>query len=421
MADQKFEKKVRERLSDYREEPDDDLWGPIIAETSLTSGRKMKRWYIAMAASLALLIAVAAAYLAIDFKESSSGAQSDGKTESVVSNNESETQLAEESEPVNRKYSNDQIEKEKQHIDNDEVIISRPGESSETPGDKKIHESIARQAQGPLLSESYILNPTKVNGLKHSWNYPYSIPHRNFHINQDVSAYEASIKQEVEKKSKPDRSESRVKFYLLGMPTFSYNRVKANNGDDLLVTAIEKIPAFSLDRFGFRVESGITYQMTPRLSGFAGLIYFNRKQTFEYTIRNVTDTETKYVNGDKAVIVPSAFEEESREYNNDLSNLGVQFGLLYQVASNKFIHTVGTGIETHYALNKSDLPEEFEKPSLYLFYNLFYRLEYPKESRLKALVQPTFNYSFGLSEKLNTPFYVKPYGFGLNFGVTYKF
>jgi hypothetical protein len=48
-------------------------------------------------------------------------------------------------------------------------------------------------------------------------------------------------------------------------------------------------------------------------------------------------------------------------------------------------------------------------------------LQYPSEGRLKAVFQPTLNYSFYINQNLNAPFYVKPYGLGLNVGVTYNF
>lgn len=33
------------------------------------------------------------------------------------------------------------------------------------------------------------------------------------------------------------------------------------------------------------------------------------------------------------------------------------------------------------------------------------------------MLQPTFNYALKLDEQINAPFYVKPYGFGINFGL----
>ena len=88
------------------------------------------------------------------------------------------------------------------------------------------------------------------------------------------------------------------------------------------------------------------------------------------------------------------------------------------------MQTLGTGFEFHMALNKLEESYQAEftnNPSAYVFYNLYYRLQYPAEGRLKAVFQPTLNYSFYINQNLHAPFYVKPYGLGLNIGFTYNF
>jgi len=93
------------------------------------------------------------------------------------------------------------------------------------------------------------------------------------------------------------------------------------------------------------------------------------------------------------------------------------------LSKRKFLQLIGTSIEFHKALNKSgsEKLQDFSNPSAYVFYNLYYRLQYPSEGRLRVVLQPTLNYSFYINQNLNAPFYVKPYGLGLNFGFTYNF
>jgi hypothetical protein len=57
----------------------------------------------------------------------------------------------------------------------------------------------------------------------------------------------------------------------------------------------------------------------------------------------------------------------------------------------------------------------------YLFGDVFYRIAYPVNNKLDLMFQPTINYALQLDERINAPFYVKPYGLGLNFGVYYHF
>lgn len=51
----------------------------------------------------------------------------------------------------------------------------------------------------------------------------------------------------------------------------------------------------------------------------------------------------------------------------------------------------------------NDLAGYANDPSAFVFYNLYYRLQYPSEGRLKAVFQSTLNYSFYINDKLNAP------------------
>ena len=144
------------------------------------------------------------------------------------------------------------------------------------------------------------------------------------------------------------------------------------------------------------------------------------------------------------ILVEPHFSYLKKSFEYELRNMGVQFGILYKLSSEKprqltskealssetmlpkkkLLHLVGAGIEFHKALNETtsfDVADRFTNPSMYVFCNVYYRLQYPSEGRLRGIFQPTFNYSFYINENLNAPFYVKPYGFGLNIGCTYNF
>ena len=168
---------------------------------------------------------------------------------------------------------------------------------------------------------------------------------------------------------------------------------------------------------GVRIESGVTYPVTTKLNVFAGLLYYQKSQKIEYSLQQV-DSVGVLADGDVIDLSP-LHSEEKNTYNYQLQNIGLQLGMTYTIPSNKLESSVGLGVELHRSLRRST-HEIFQEPDLYLFYNVFYRVEYPKDKRFRLLAQPTFNYSLDLNKNLNTPFYVKPYGFGLNFGFTFK-
>jgi hypothetical protein len=208
------------------------------------------------------------------------------------------------------------------------------------------------------------------------------------------------------------------------MPTFGYQRIESNENDNIIIESIEKIPAFSTKRLGIRIEVGVERSISQRFKLFGGLLYYQRKQTIEYVETTVDSTIVSSGGSDGEAVVYPVFKSVNQSFEYELKNLGVQIGVNYVLSQGKFLQTIGTGLELQYALNKLSPDQEkifTNNPSGYVFYNLYYRLQYPSTGRLKAVFQPTLNYSFYINQELNAPFYVKPYGLGLNVGVTYNF
>ncbi len=233
-----------------------------------------------------------------------------------------------------------------------------------------------------------------------------------------------SSKERKLARSRSEKAHHKFNVYFTAMPTIGYQRVESNQNDNLIIQSIKQIPAFSTSRLGVRMELGAETPISKRMKVFAGLLYYQRKQTIDYVEKRVENT-TIIAGPDGEVMLNPQFKYENKSFQYELRNVGVQIGLNFQLSKNKFLQIVGTGIEFQVALNKLNESDKIQgfttNPSAYVFYNLYYRLQYPAEGRLKAIFQPTLNYSFYIDQNLNAPFYVKPYGLGLNLGVTYNF
>ena len=268
------------------------------------------------------------------------------------------------------------------------------------------------------LPEAAEITPDTLSRLR--WDFtlrrPSLVTMTKVDIKEEIIKEEV-VKEERSQKKKVDWDKRKTAIYAQFMPTFTYNRVETNRNDNQLITAVEKIPAISAERMGIRVEAGLTHSIRPRLSLFAGILYFQRTQNINYFLQTV-DSVSARSDGNVLVITPG-LEEEERTYEHEIQTAGIQLGALYKLPGRKVASSIGSGLELHRSLRKQS-NDLFEEPSLYVFYNLFYRLEYPTDRRFRFLAQPTFNYSLRLSNDLNTPFYVQPYGFGLNFGFTFK-
>ena len=211
--------------------------------------------------------------------------------------------------------------------------------------------------------------------------------------------------------------------YIIAMPTFGYQRIESNVNDIMFIESIKRIPAFSIKRLGVRAEIGVEYKLSPRMKVFGGLLYYQRKQTIDFTEKQVDSLRITGANGE--VTVEPVFKSANKSIEYELKNIGLQAGLNYELSRKKFLHVLGTGIELHKPLNKAAFHEISmgfgQKPDYYVFYNLYYRLQYPSEGRLRAVLQPSLNYSLYIHQNWNAPFYVKPYGLGLHVGCTYSF
>jgi hypothetical protein len=217
-------------------------------------------------------------------------------------------------------------------------------------------------------------------------------------------------------------SKRKVSLYFLAMPTFGYQRIVANRNDNIIIDNIKKVSAFSYKRLGIRAELGMMFPLSSKFNITGGILYYQRKQTINY-VEKVLDNSNVTSADDQHVDLAPRFMYRDKSFGYELKNVGVQLGANVVLSKNKFLHIAGGGIEFQKGLNKPGKEQkDFSgNPSTFVFYNLYYRMQYPAEGRLRAIFQPTFNYSLYLNQDMNAPFYVKPYGFGLNFGITYNF
>lgn len=242
----------------------------------------------------------------------------------------------------------------------------------------------------------------------------------NFHIITDSSSLTGTKKDETDQEKSKDFGPWSAYFY--GMPTFSYHRIETNNNDDILINSVEKISPFSLDRLGFRIEGGIQRAISEKWNVSLGILYWHSNQEFRYNISQVDSIVTEPIALTNSLVLTPQLSEQQETYKFTLRNLGLHVGASFNLSSKRVVQQLGGGIEIHKALNQPDVDElMLEEPDYYMFYNMFYRMEYPRDKPLRFLFQPTFNYSLPLDKRLDAPFYVKPYGFGLNFGFVYRF
>jgi hypothetical protein len=398
-------------LKDYKEDPDDTAWDAISGNLNSSSHNNLWKW---AAAVLFLVSGVGGLF----FWNSNTGSKETSFNSFSLAGVEPLNEIALEKSDKSQKEANHKAVKisnikNEEHIDTNIYLNSR--ENLESPFDLTFEEEVKSEYIVTSLYEPGNLERKKANVLLGSYQ------------ELEVQVERVELKEIVEEpviKEKKKEIGKGLKFYGLFMPTMGYHQVKSNKNDDILVTGIEKLATFSTERLGIRAEAGFEYPLSRRLSIYSGLLYFQRKQTLNYTVQIQEGQQVVFSDVEKMFIISPIFNEEVREFDYEVQNLGVSTGLLLRMKNwNKWSRFISTGIEFHKGLgNDNDKVEGGvgNAPALYAFYQVYYRMERPLNKNLNVVVQPTLNSSFYLNSQIHTPIYIKPYGFGLNLGLTYK-
>ena len=421
----RFDDEIRRRLFDYSEEPSGDLWSRIVPlAPASTSGRKSGFSKVTMG-SVGLFMVVGL-YTGSNTEMAESNFSTEITLATLMPKNEMSTSLT--TFLTMDRFSNDQFELfPAQKLNNG----NSDNERKNNYGIKTKRQSINYSVNSSQLTENRdedlkdnFLNSDDPSGVK-------MLSDQSLEVKQgkDNSAYKSnyqakrSTPRELVQRKKIN-SHDKFNIYLTAMPTFGYQRVESNRTDNIIIESIKHIPAISLNRLGVRAELGAEWPLTKKVKMFSGLMYYQRKQTIDYVLR-IVDSTVVNAGPDGSIIVQAEYGYQDKTFEYELKNLGLQLGFNLLLSKKKFMQTLGTSLEFQVALNKINLAAKEEgfttNPSAYVFYNLYYRLQYPAQGRLKAVIQPTLNYSFYINQNLNAPFYVKPYGLGLNIGCTYNF
>ncbi|HMG89646.1 MAG TPA: hypothetical protein VK589_06290 [Chryseolinea sp.] len=122
-----------------------------------------------------------------------------------------------------------------------------------------------------------------------------------------------------------EKKQNGISIYFTIMPTFGYQRINANSNDDILI-GMKRISAFSTDRLGVRAEVGVEDPITQRIKVFGGLVYYQRKQTIDYT-QTEADSIMVSVGPDGKINFDSQLKTDDKSFEYELKNLGVQIGV----------------------------------------------------------------------------------------------
>ena len=416
VMDESFDDELSKRLKQFSAEPKESLWDSIAAriETEDREVRLQKKIRIGWIFIFSSILIGGVFYFVGSDSERTSSIATTGRKKELT--NDTPADAARKRDEVRAQLPS----QKKSNAQKIEGLHPKHDKSS-----VESNASINFEIEGSTTTNEWESNPGDIpaNQIEIASANHARINEVALDSGNNLTAVKTKVVKKVEQQpdNNLEKKRNRPNIYFTIMPTLGYQRIEPNSQDNLIVESIDRVSAFSTDRLGVRAELGVEYPVENRFNIFGGLVYFQRHQTIGYMEKTVGNTEI-LKGPDGEIILQPVFNYEHRAFDYEVRNLGLQIGVNYQLSRRKFLQTLGTGIEFHLALNKfGKTPELTNNPSAYVFYNFYYRLQYPADTKLRAVFQPTLNYSFYINQNPDSPFYVKPYGLGLNIGFTYNF
>ena len=214
------------------------------------------------------------------------------------------------------------------------------------------------------------------------------------------------------------RKKSKLTFYSMVSPSLSFQHVTPNSEDGVVVDKINSPGVISHERLGFNFETGIQGRISERFQYLAGLSYYQQSQQISYEEKSdVALIESgDDLNYD---IKPATI---TRTFDYSMRNVGVQAGILYTLKQRGLMHKAGVVFQYQKGLMKANESDVYDNSSSdYLNYQLVYRVEYAFRSGIGLFVQPVFTHSLIANESLNAPFEIKQSRASLGVGIVYRF
>jgi hypothetical protein len=423
-----FDDELNDRLRQYTEEPDGDIWKRIAPQ--IVSVKSETGWLVWSQRISAIVLG---AMIMFEITQPEDSIESTLPVSNGTEQVQREDKVAAEITDAGENLNDPVRPHPEGHVTANDAAtsISRPATTADDMIVTKDEQRLNEPA-GSMIS----MNALQDNSVD-------SIINDTVIVATEKAIERDTLEEEQISNDKRNLRRRNATLFLTAMPVLGYQRIESNRTDNIFIESIQQEATFSHKRLGIRVELGMEYRLTKKLRLFGGLLYYQRHQTIEYIEKQLDSTTVASGPNGESIIEPQfSYPNKSVEY--ELKNAGFQIGFNYRLSKfksthdsetalssetiplprKKFLHLVGAGIEFQKSLSKTNALDQasgFTYPSGYALINAYYRLQYPNEGRLKAILQPTLNYAFNINENPNAPFYVRPYGFGLNLGCTYDF
>ncbi|HTF21847.1 MAG TPA: hypothetical protein VK658_27395 [Chryseolinea sp.] len=408
LPDDELFSKLKSRLQNFEEPPDEDVWDAIAIGVSKTE----PRWIRSIERSALLLSAL------LMF----------GTWYTLGTQPEIQPSLLQKSSAAKIPYTvNRRISSSSPGVSDSKAVDSRTGDRPTAIKGTRSRIQPAEKTNGmarhEVMSAANALT-TEAMGEGHSTvsgqREPVAVVDSAFlpAIIQSTAVRSDSSSQEPRTVATHSRKvQGRLHAYGVATPSLTFLHVDPSTSDDVAFDRLNSPGILSKERISLSFEGGVQFSISRRLVAFTGLTYY--QQSMEFSLEQFTTGTGSYTPNHS---LDFSFEPNTATatVNYRLQNIGVMAGVLYVVSTGKIVHQLGASLQYEYGLLQPAVESDRSSTQNYLNYRIMYRAAYKLNERLSVFVQPSFARSLLYDDLLDGALRVNQSRAGIGVGMLYR-
>ena len=197
-------------------------------------------------------------------------------------------------------------------------------------------------------------------------------------------------------------------LWITANPMLLYQQVTPDTTDAINITSLNRTS--SKDRLGAQVSVGVRYPLSPRVAVELGAYYRYTRNHWTYNYHEtLTDSFRTVVIDETTIQAQPIYEEQVESIRETNHALGALAGVRYRLSSRWLSNTVGGELQAHRDRGRTAW-----------FTQVSYSAEKALNEHWSVFGGLTFLWNVSGDRQSYEYFALKPYGFGVRFGVNYQ-
>ena len=173
------------------------------------------------------------------------------------------------------------------------------------------------------------------------------------------------------------------RLYGVATPSLTFLHVSPSTADDASFVSLNSPGVLSKERFSLQFEMGAQFTLARRFAVFTGLTYYH--QSMELSLEQLA-SGTRAITTQHSTDFTFEPNTTTTTISYDMQNIGLTTGLLYSVSMGKIVHQFGAALQYEYGILQPSSESERRRSNSFLNYRISYRAEYGLTGQLSRFL-----------------------------------